>query len=763
MHSSPRGTRARMRILESTFRMGIAFACASALALTLAGPAAAQEDVSLTGTLAVAHADYFAKGKTRQTYYLQSGSKRIRLKFRRNPATHAGDRISLKGTQIGSTVEVESASYSEPRAVAAAPEVNRKVALILFNFQNSPATQPWTLAQARTNIFTGSNSANAYYEEESDGTFSMAGKQNVDGDVFGYYTIPYNSNGTCAWQTWIQSARNAAIAAGEDMAGYDDYVYASPQSSCGFGGVAYLANGSSNPAYKSAFLNGNMGLRVATHELGHRFGVHHSSTMRCGTDPLPIIYKDYGDSANPVPSGCSYGEYGDPFDVMGAASTYQHNNQHKGNLEDYTGASGFLAGATQTITQDNVYTLAPSEPGFTGNQVLRLPRTASPQPNDYSFYYLDFRQRFGTMFDTFATTSPAVNGVTIRTAGEYGSQIQTRLIDTTPGTTSFGDAPLAVGQSYLLSDIGVTIKTLSVSASGAQVQIGDVPAPASPISISGSRLTYAAGGSANDVTISSSGSVHTVTDRGVATLQPGSSCQATGDPQTVTCNAPAVTAATIDLGAGDDRFTATSDLDFLVIGGDGNDSIGGGTGNDVLRGGLGTDSVAGGGGIDIADYSDHIKPVKADLDAASADDGHSGEKDSIATDVEGLTGGSGADKLTGSAGANTLSGLAGKDRLSGKDGNDVLSGGAEQDTLFGDNGDDLLAGDAGKNTLKGGAGNDTLGSISDLLNSDLLDGGTGDDTFNANDGDDRDRIRCGAGIDVLHIDPLDARGKSDCE
>jgi len=58
------------------------------------------------------------------------------------------------------------------------------------------------------------------------------------------------------------------------------------------------------------------------------------------------------------------------------------------------------------------------------------------------------------------------------------------------------------------------------------------------------------------------------------------------------------------------------------------------------------------------------------------------------SNIEGLIGGSGADKLTGDASNNTLWGNAGADILSGGDGNDQLRGGAGLDTLTGGNGAD---------------------------------------------------------------------------
>lgn len=83
--------------------------------------------------------------------------------------------------------------------------------------------------------------------------------------------------------------------------------------------------------------------------------------------------------------------------------------------------------------------------------------------------------------------------------------------------------------------------------------------------------------------------------------------------------------------------------------------------------------------------------ITADIDGASGDDGPncpgaSCEADSIATDVENLTGDGGGDTLTGSSQANVLDGQAGTDTLAGgggtgADGADTFNGNTGTDTV----------------------------------------------------------------------------------
>ncbi|MEV0899780.1 calcium-binding protein [Actinoplanes sp. NPDC049802] len=169
--------------------------------------------------------------------------------------------------------------------------------------------------------------------------------------------------------------------------------------------------------------------------------------------------------------------------------------------------------------------------------------------------------------------------------------------------------------------------------------------------------------------------------------------------------------------------------------GSGNDRSNGGTGNDTLResagkdklyGSSGNDSIfasgrtesdyfGGGDGVDVVDYSDAKKAVTADADGVKGDDGIKGGKDTIATDVENLTGGAGNDTLTGTAQA------------------DVLRGGGGNDRLYGQGGADRLFGETGRDKLNGGAGNDILTGDESVhhdtekLYGDVLTGGPGVD------------------------------------
>jgi Ca2+-binding RTX toxin-like protein len=89
-----------------------------------------------------------------------------------------------------------------------------------------------------------------------------------------------------------------------------------------------------------------------------------------------------------------------------------------------------------------------------------------------------------------------------------------------------------------------------------------------------------------------------------------------------------------------------------------------------------------------------------------------------------LFGGAGNDTLTGGAGADELFGQAGNDTLLGRGGNDLLFGGGDNDTLTGGDADDQAFGQAGNDRMIWNPGDDT----------DLNEGGRGDDTVEVNGG-----------------------------
>jgi Ca2+-binding RTX toxin-like protein len=188
---------------------------------------------------------------------------------------------------------------------------------------------------------------------------------------------------------------------------------------------------------------------------------------------------------------------------------------------------------------------------------------------------------------------------------------------------------------------------------------------------------------------------------------------------------------------------ATTTPKCTVKGQDGNDTLlgsifadtlDGGNGDDMLQGGLGDDTLIGGAGVDTASYADRAAQVKVSLDSTklwvtspAKQNGQANENDSIASDVENLTGGTGNDMLRGNSGNNTIHGGGG---------DDIIEGGLGNDSLYAD----TSATDFG-DALYGGAGNDILVGPTNAKKSVLI-GGDGDDFIDASANGKADTISC---------------------
>src|SRR5919112_6647927 len=101
-----------------------------------------------------------------------------------------------------------------------------------------------------------------------------------------------------------------------------------------------------------------MSLYVASHELGHNFGVDHAAALTCTRSGSRVSYS----------SNCSADEYGDPFDVMGYNGQRHMSNWHRLQL-------GLLgSGDVQTVATHGAYRIAPAEASGGSPRVLRVPR-----------------------------------------------------------------------------------------------------------------------------------------------------------------------------------------------------------------------------------------------------------------------------------------------------------------------------------------------------------------------------------------------------
>lgn len=429
-------------------------------ASTLAAEPLTSRSFSAIGTLVIAHADDFSQRHASFWYSLRTKSGTFDLEFTgRGPSDAGGATVRVTGRRSGHTIRVDTTAANGGVSVLASPTpaiprgtrlaaapIAKRIAVILLNFSND-GSQPYTPAAAQDIVFDNNNSVANFLTEEARGRIT------VGGDVFGWYTIAASNDG-CAWGTWQSQAQAAVAAAGVDLATYTNVVYAWPKTgSCGWSGLGYMPG-------RSSYNNGAFSLRVVGHELSHNLGVAHASSLRCMDGSTPVS----------LSSNCTFSEYGDPFSIMGGAATYHNQVEHVGEI-------GWLApGELVTATPGASYELAP----LLGGEVGR-PKLVRVARGDGTWLYIEIRAPAGVYFDDFSPGSAVVNGVTIRMTPDNGvptgSPVNSRLVDAHPSTSTFGDAPLPVGETLTDPLSHITITTVAIDSGGAIVAIGDGTPP----------------------------------------------------------------------------------------------------------------------------------------------------------------------------------------------------------------------------------------------------------------------------------------------
>ncbi|WP_172153014.1 Ig-like domain-containing protein [Pseudomonas tumuqii] len=335
------------------------------------------------------------------------------------------------------TTSSDGLAYDLPNTLGA-----QRTLAILVNFQDAPSNKPWTLSQVESMVF---GSVSDFFKENS------SQQTWLTGSVAGWYTLPLSST-NCNGSDISRYAKEAAQAAGYNLAQYDRFIFAFPPiSACGYSGMAQVGAWPS-----SAWINGSLTLRTLAHELGHNVGLHHAHAQDCGTTTLG--------------TSCVVQEYGDTLDIMGYSGTVGHFNGFSKERLGWFGSGNLL-----DVSSAGSFYLEPNAKATNAAKTLRIPKGIDPSSGKQNFYYVEFRQPIG--FDAQLTDRGLVysdnvfNGVTVRQASpELGHGY---LLDMTPGTTSVDmrDAALVGGQVFHDPDSGVAITTEWTDASQALVSV----------------------------------------------------------------------------------------------------------------------------------------------------------------------------------------------------------------------------------------------------------------------------------------------------
>jgi hypothetical protein len=289
------------------------------------------------------------------------------------------------------------------------------------------------------------------------------GETSGTGNVFGPYTLT-GTYSTCTdvGGAVLNDAIAAAIAGGANLSSYSRVFLVFPDTlSCGWAGFASnsctinSSSGSFNAslAYLAARYVANRAdtVSLASHEIGHNFGLLHSGIITAGSDVL-------GPISSP---GTMYDQNGDYWSTMGELVLGTYPSPQKAEVLGWTAPSTNY----ETVQSNGTYTVQPLETGPAGLQALKIQRGTG----NNAWLWVEYRQPIDN-YDSTLLPQP-FSGALIHYEDANTQTGHTYLPNFTPSDTSWNSPALAVGKTWTDPYSNVSISVLSATTSGLTVSV----------------------------------------------------------------------------------------------------------------------------------------------------------------------------------------------------------------------------------------------------------------------------------------------------
>ncbi|MCX6815964.1 MAG: Ig-like domain-containing protein, partial [Candidatus Aenigmarchaeota archaeon] len=324
---------------------------------------AAGQSVAVTGILEVLHFDDFNAGTSRNEYYVNTGTERVKIEPPADmPQLMSGSTVRIQGTRVANTLSaVTSRNIQVIQSVTPGVSGEQKVLVILAKYDDD--TTVFDVNQARDIVF---NHVNDFYTRNS------YDKIYLTGNVVGPITIAKTAT------TRIDDFYGFMLRALEEASkqvnlhSYQRIVIGSQFCCFAFLNKLYIPT-PQGTIYASATWVGYMNYgeyTMVTHEMGHEFGLFHANRLQS----CDIRNTDADANA------CYDVQYGDNFDTMGANNAQYLNTPHKEIL-------GWLSSGDIITSTSGSYTLGPLETSNNKPKAVKIPIDGKSY-----YYYVEYRK-----------------------------------------------------------------------------------------------------------------------------------------------------------------------------------------------------------------------------------------------------------------------------------------------------------------------------------------------------------------------------------